>query len=96
MQAFSARVAIKNKSTTNFGDRKYWKPHICLAHFLPTPVEIQTFREGGAPVIQTLRTSGGGLVCYTAVFTVVTQRSAPLTLWGGALRDYTKNGCVAD
>ena len=31
------------------------------------------------------------LVCYTAVFSVVTQR-----LWGGALRDDTKNGCVAD
>ena len=28
---------------------------------------------------------------YTAVFSVVTQR-----LWGGALRDDTKNGCVAD
>ena len=33
------------------------------------------------------------LVCYTAVFSVVTQRSP---LWGGALRDDTKNGCVAD
>ena len=32
------------------------------------------------------------LVCYTAVFSVVTQRSSPL----GALRDDTKNGCVAD
>ena len=31
------------------------------------------------------------LVCYTAVFSVVTQRS-----WGGTLRDDTKNGCVAD
>ena len=29
------------------------------------------------------------VVCYTAVFRVVTQ-------WGGALRDDTKNGCVAD
>ena len=34
------------------------------------------------------------LVCYTAVFRVVTQCSSPL--WGGALRDDTKNGCVAD
>ena len=34
------------------------------------------------------------LVCYTAVFRVVTQRSSPL--WGGALCDDTKNGCVAD
>ena len=32
------------------------------------------------------------VVCYTAVFSVVTQRSS----WGGALRDDTKNGCVAD
>ena len=32
------------------------------------------------------------LVCYTAVFSVVTQRC----LWGGALRDASKNGCVAD
>ena len=29
------------------------------------------------------------VVCYTAVFSVVTQRSSPL-------RDNTKNGCVAD
>ena len=28
------------------------------------------------------------LVCYTAVFSVVTQRSSPL--WGGALRDDAK------
>ena len=34
------------------------------------------------------------LVCYTAVFSVVTQRSSPL--WEGAFRDDTKNGCVAD
>ena len=32
------------------------------------------------------------IVCYTAVFSVVTQRSS----WGGTLRDDTKNGCVAD
>ena len=32
------------------------------------------------------------LVCYLAVFSVVTQRSFPL----GTLRDDTKNGCVAD
>ena len=31
------------------------------------------------------------LVCHTAVFSVVTQWS-----WVGALRDDTKNGCVAD
>ena len=31
------------------------------------------------------------IVCYTAVFNVVTQRSS---LWRGALRDDTKNGCV--
>ena len=31
------------------------------------------------------------VVCYTAVFSVVTQRSSL-----GALRDDTKNGCVAD
>ena len=30
------------------------------------------------------------VVCYTAVFSVVTQRSSPL------VRDDTKNGCVAD
>ena len=42
---------------------------------------------------------GEDLVCYTAVFRVVTQRSSPCTndrLWGGALREDTKNGCVAD
>ena len=32
------------------------------------------------------------MVCYTAVFSVVTQRSFPL----GALRDDTKNGRIAD
>ena len=37
------------------------------------------------------------LGCYTAVFSVVTQRSSQLTQrMGGALRDDTKNGCVAD
>ena len=36
------------------------------------------------------------LVCYTAVFSVVTQRSSTLYQWGRALRDDTKNGCVAD
>ena len=35
------------------------------------------------------------LVCYTAVFSVVTQRSSPQGR-GGALCDDTKNGCVAD
>ena len=30
-------------------------------------------------------------VCYIAVFSVVTQR-----WWGGALRDDSKNGCLAD
>ena len=40
------------------------------------------------------------LVCYTAVLSVVTQRSSPgeerFVPRGGALRDDTKNGCVAD
>ena len=36
------------------------------------------------------KTSGYSLVCYTAVFSVDTQRG------GGALRDDAKNGCVAD
>ena len=37
------------------------------------------------------------LVCHTAIFSVVTQRSPPLVIqWGGALHDNTKNGCVAD
>ena len=34
------------------------------------------------------------LICYTAVFSVATQRSSPRV--GGALRDDTKNGRVAD
>ena len=42
-------------------------------------------------VMQQCRCLGYLLVCYTAVFRVVTQRSSP-----GALRDDTKNGCVAD
>ena len=36
-------------------------------------------------------TWGDLLVCYTAVFSVVTQPS-----WGGELRDDTKNGSVED
>ena len=52
---------------------------------------------GSAPV-EDLRMlfwrSKSTLVCYTAVFSVVTQRSS--SLWGGALRDDTKKGCVAD
>ena len=45
------------------------------------------------------------LVCYTAVLSVVTRRSSPQKecgsiissrLWGEALRDDTKIGCVAD
>ena len=35
------------------------------------------------------------VVCYTAVFSVVTQRFSP-PLWAGALRNETKTGCVAD
>ena len=37
------------------------------------------------------------VVCYTTVFSVVTQRSfSSRSFWGGALRDDTENGCVAD
>ena len=36
------------------------------------------------------------VVCYTAVFSVVTQRFSPQSEWGGALRDDTRNDCVAD
>ena len=61
MQAFSARVAIKNESTRNFVDKKYWKPHICLAHFLPTPVADPGLQRRGGPVIQTLRKLKGGV-----------------------------------
>ena len=39
-------------------------------------------------IVSVLFESRLGVVCYTAVFSVVTQR--------GALRDDTKNGCVAD
>ena len=37
-----------------------------------------------------------GLVCYTAVFSGVTQRSAPEFpgMWFGSQRDDTKNGSV--
>ena len=42
-----------------------------------------------------LDTSIPQVVCYTAVFSVVTQCSFPGE-WGGALRDDTKSGCVAD
>ena len=67
--------------------------------------------------IQHIMNASTTVVCYTAFFRVVTQRSSLLTaaenrttflsrdkpiiiqlpfLWGGALRDDTKNGCVAD
>ena len=42
---------------------------------------------------QSLALSMAALVCYTAVFSVATKRSSH---WGGALRDDSKNGCVAD
>ena len=42
------------------------------------------------------RYPSGFVVYYTAIFSVVTQRSSPQTLWGGAVRDDTKNACVAD
>ena len=42
----------------------------------------------------TARQSRLNLVCHTAVFSVVTQRTCHM--WGGALRDDTKKGCVAD
>ena len=40
--------------------------------------------------LTTLQMAWGRLVCYTTVFSFVTQR------WGRAERDHTKNGCVAD
>ena len=62
MQAFSARVAIKNESTTNLGDKKYWKPHICVAHFLPTPVaDPDLQRRGGGRSSRPWEKGGGGL-----------------------------------
>ena len=47
------------------------------------------------------RIAGTGIVCYTGVFSVVIQRSSPVSSynappqWGGALYDDTKNACVA-
>ena len=49
-----------------------------------------TFRAGSRS-LSFLRSENIILFHYTAVSSVVTQRS-----WGGALRDDTKNGCVAD
>ena len=46
------------------------------------------------PALQNFRCLVGLIVCYTAGFSVVTQRSSP-TKWGGALCDDT-DGCVAD
>ena len=40
------------------------------------------------------RWSKSTLVCHTAVFSVVTQRSC--SLGGEALRDDTKKGCLVD
>ena len=65
----------------------------------PKPLCFETALQSGLYPVHTnlintyavLKISGfvWTLVCYTAVFSVVTQ-------WGGALRDDTKNGCVAD
>ena len=52
------------------------------------------FRSARNTRLEITKLSKDCLVCYTAVFSVVTQRSSPL--WGGALRDDTKNCCVAD
>ena len=47
--------------------------------------------SGYKTTVEPLR-NGYLVVCYTAAFSVVTQRSFPLR----ALRDDTKNGCVTD
>ena len=46
-------------------------------------------------VLATLQNSTFMLLSLAAVFSIVTQRSS-LRLWGGALRDDTKNGCEGD
>ena len=43
-----------------------------------------------------LQNSASFIVCYTAVFSVVTQRSSSQSKWRRALRGDSKNGCVAD
>ena len=44
-------------------------------------------------VVDSFISAANVVVCYTAVFIVVTQHSSPV---GGALLDDLKNGCVAD
>ena len=59
----------------------------CGKSFLQLRLKAKDVQNCGGGYV---KVGGRGVVCYTAVFSVVTQR------WGGALRDDSKNGCVAD
>ena len=68
----------------------YWGDNPVWQTGLPTSVGHQTYHVNVNKLKwEIIWTGGVTLVCYTAVFSVVTQGE-------GALRDYTKNGCVAD
>ena len=71
------------------------KPHIfktslsCSSLFSGTNTHRQS--KSNATCTKTPARASHVLVCYTAVFSVVTQRSSP-----GPLRDDSKTGCLAD
>ena len=68
----------------------YWGDNPVWQTGLPTSVGHQTYHVNVNKLKwEIIWTGGVTLVCYTAVFSVVTQGE-------GALRDDTKNGCVAD
>ena len=71
------------------------KNHSCPSRFT-LPFVISARINVNACICPNFSAAFLSIVCYTGVFCVVTQRSSPLVAWGGALRDDTKNGCVAD
>ena len=70
----------------------FWKVS-CIYQRLVGLTHWKKERKNHAACVLVILLPALSLVCYAAVFSVVTQRSSPQR---GALRDDTKNGCVAD
>ena len=73
--------------------RLRWKERLLISKNAKFESDLLKTKEDTAhPSHEILQMFVWWVGCYTAVFSVVMQRSSP----GGALRDDTKNGCVAD
>ena len=65
---------------------RHWGDKASKGRFFK-PDKLQIHSNAGKGKEKKKERGGRKVVCYTAVFSVVTQCSSPLTLWGGALRD---------